>query len=714
MQGIAIVLFVAIIGVTVDQLLAARSSLIRDTEHQMARLDMVFAEQTGRAVETVDLTVRSVVDTLAAAPAGDTATFEQLLRRRIAGVRQVSDLFVANAAGEIIYKSREGLGPSLPPPGMSLLEYFRIHPEDELRISEPLLDPAGKWTAFMARRTKDASGTFSGMVLAGLNLAYFEDFYKAVELNENGAILLHRRDGTVLARYPPVADLIGKSYADLPPFSEILSKQIAGTVLMDSPLDGSRRVLAIRALKAFPLAVNVSVDEASVLHGWWRSTIYFAIAAATAGIVLAALLFMLSYRSREIERLLRAAESAREAAERANEQLVQQMQERERAEAALRQAQRMEAIGQLTGGVAHDFNNLLTVVLGNIDLLQLSEKLETRSNDLLNTMRAAAERGATLTSQLLAFARRQPLVPRDVNVNKLVADMDDLMQSALGSRITIATKLDPNLWQASVDPTQIELVILNLAINARDAMPGGGTLTIATRNAVRSSPVRPEEPMAGDYVEVTVCDTGTGMTPNVLARAFEPFFTTKGPGAGSGLGLPQVLGFATQSGGGVRVDSAVGHGTSVHVYLPRATSSSGTDASSLAPMPTEKRGSHATVLVVDDDAAVRQTVVQLLRSLGYTVCEANGGGAALEWLAERRPVDVLLTDLAMPDIAGAELSRRARELRPGLPVVFISGYAEPQLLTGDARNARLVLKPFRPQELAQQIEAAIAETASAT
>ena len=259
----------------------------------------------------------------------------------------------------------------------------------------------------------------------------------------------------------------------------------------------------------------------------------------------------------------------------ANRQLLGQIEERERVEATLRQLQRLEAVGQLTSGVAHDFNNLLTVVLGNIGLIEEglhAARVDGKLAQRLSYMRAAAERGAKLTDQLLSFSRRQRLQPRSLDLNEAVTAMRDLMQSTIGGSIEIETKLQGGLWPALADPAQLELAVFNLAINARDAMEVGGRLTVSTGNVTLGRPRHPEEPAAGDYVEVCVADTGTGMNDEVRRKAFEPFFTTKEIGKGSGLGLSQVLGFAQQSQGGVRIESGPGRGTAVHIYLPRARS----------------------------------------------------------------------------------------------------------------------------------------------
>src|SRR5271170_1112416 len=569
----------------------------------MARLDMVFAEQTGRAVETVDFILRSSIESflsLSAKPPIDAAAYDDWLRRRIAGVRQVKEVAVTDKNGHILFSSRPGPADQLPPAMRSFVAAQAAHAHAGLQFSDPLRGPDGQWTALMLRPILSPDGAFEGAAIAFLNLGYFEDFYQAVELNESGAILLHLRDGTVLARYPHNDAVIGSSYADLPPFKDILAHGLAGTVVMDSPLDGERRVLAIRALKAFPLAVNVSVAQTRVLAAWRRQTLTFSLIAIGASGAIVALLLLLAQRSRQIEELLAEYRGARDAAEQAHQRLLEQMKERERAEAALRQAQRFEAVGQLTGGVAHDFNNLLTVLIGNIDLMEGSAILGPPLADRLRAMRAAAERGAMLTGHLLAFARRQPLSPRAVDLNAVVTGMQDLLQSALGQRVQMETLLARGLWAAMVDPTQIELVILNLVINARDAMPNGGTVTVETGNRHCDPPARSQEPVEGDYVVVTMRDVGTGMTAEVVAQEFEPFFTTKGPGVGSGLGLSQVVGTARQSGGEVQIDSAPGKGTTVSVYLPHAATLTERAAAGAADTSEQRRKSRAVVLVEDD------------------------------------------------------------------------------------------------------------------
>ena len=398
----------------------------------------------------------------------------------------------------------------------------------------------------------------------------------------------------------------------------------------------------------------------------------------------------------------------------ANRQLLAQIEERERVESTLRQMQRLEAVGQLTSGVAHDFNNLLTVVLGNIGFLEKglsSAGVDGRLAQRLGYMRAAAERGAKLTDQLLSFSRRQRLEPKLLDLNETVASMHDLLQSTMGGSIRIETKLHRGLWPAMVDPTQLELAMLNLAINARDAMQVGGRLAVHTENVTLGPALNPEDPPAGDYVAICVADTGTGMTEEVRAKVFEPFFTTKEIGKGSGLGLSQVLGFAKQSGGGVRIESRVGEGTSIHIYLPRTKAKAEERSPSAPAIAAHKDAPDARILLVDDDHAVREVTSTTLRDLGYSVVEAGSGGAALDILAREPTIDLLIIDFAMPGMSGAEVARQARAKRPTLPILFITGFADRAALAG-VSETHIVGKPFVNDELATKLRTVLVEEVS--
>jgi len=400
----------------------------------------------------------------------------------------------------------------------------------------------------------------------------------------------------------------------------------------------------------------------------------------------------------------------------ANRQLLSQIEERERVESTLRQMQRLEAVGQLTSGVAHDFNNLLTVVLGNLEFIEkrgFGNSSDSILKQRLSHMRIAAERGAKLTSQLLAFSRRQHLDPRPVDLNDALVHMRDLLQSSLGGSVQIKTTFRSGLWHALVDPSQIELVVLNLAINARDASPVGSTITLETGNATVGQPEKAEEPPAGEYVVVSVTDTGSGMTKDVLAKAFEPFFTTKEIGKGSGLGLSQALGFAKQSGGGMRIETRIGEGTSVKVYLPRTVEPDVSKASpsSAAAIPRPFKG--ANILLVDDDEAVREITATILRALGCVVLEVGSGGAALHLLDGDSNVDLAILDFAMPGMNGVEVARQMHSRFPTLPVLFITGYVD-QTVLAEIDEARIVKKPFVGDELASKVNAALLKASPRT
>ena len=390
---------------------------------------------------------------------------------------------------------------------------------------------------------------------------------------------------------------------------------------------------------------------------------------------------------------------------------IRDVSQRRAAEDQLRQAQKMDAVGQLTGGIAHDFNNLLTVIVGNAELLADALADDGDLHDMADQVLQAAERGASLTRRLLAFSRRQTLQPARIDLRETMVAMTDMLRRTLGGNIEIGFDAPPDLWSTSVDRAQFETAVLNLALNARDAMVHGGRLTIAARNAVvAGTPTGPQDEITpGDYVAIAVSDTGTGMSRDVAARAFEPFFTTKDVGKGTGLGLSMVYGFVKQSGGHVTIDSAPQHGSTVTIYMPRASSGGPPERERSAPS-RSTGGTGETVLVVEDDPGVRQQAIGKLVALGYRVIEASDGNAALERLAGDDPIDPLFTDLVMPGgVSGLAVARRARDLRPTLPVLFTSGYPTGTIAeaTGEAPPVAVLLKPYRKAELARAIRDAL-------
>jgi signal transduction histidine kinase/CheY-like chemotaxis protein len=390
--------------------------------------------------------------------------------------------------------------------------------------------------------------------------------------------------------------------------------------------------------------------------------------------------------------------------------IYRDVSEQKKRQAELAQSQRLGAIGRLSGGVAHDFNNLLTVVGGNLELIKAWADPGTQIPSLAESALTAVERGAELTKRLLAFSRRQALDPEVTDVNALVADMVKLLPPLLGETIEVRFVAAATLWRTVVDLGQLQTALISLAINARDAMPAGGTLLIETANAALDEAYAASvedgiEP--GDYVMIAVNDDGSGMAPEVAKRAFEPFFTTKSVGKGTGLGLSMVFGFVKQSGGHVALYSEEGHGTTVRIYLPRAAGDAASDA---APQPAPAKPGHGVVLLVEDDLEVAKVARLFLESLGYDVLEAYSGPRALDIIRRGDPIDLLFTDVVLPDgMNGADIAAAAQALRPGLKVLFASGYSEHVLMHRGrlAEGVVLLQKPYRRQELADALRAVL-------
>jgi signal transduction histidine kinase/DNA-binding response OmpR family regulator len=412
----------------------------------------------------------------------------------------------------------------------------------------------------------------------------------------------------------------------------------------------------------------------------------------------------------EMQVRLAAEEALRQFNATLEERILERTADLERAHAQLRQSQKLEAIGQLTGGVAHDFNNVLQVIAGNLQLLQMSFAGNPEAQRRLETAAFATDRGAKLSSQLLAFARRQPLQPISTNVGRILRGMDDLLRRALGESVHIETIVAGGLWSTLVDPHQLENVILNLAINARDAMQADGRLTLELGNAMLDDSYAAGEPdvTAGQYVLLAISDTGCGMAPDVLARAFEPFFTTKREGEGTGLGLSMAYGFVKQSNGHIRIYSEVGSGTTIRIYLPRSMQPE-VDVSSSRSAPVT--GGTETILVVEDDPVVQATVVDTLQGLGYRVLRASDGQAALTILQSGIPVDMIFTDVVMPGpVRSVDMARQAKQLIPGIAVLFTSGYTQNAIVHGGRLDpgVELISKPYRREALARKIRQVIA------
>jgi signal transduction histidine kinase len=397
----------------------------------------------------------------------------------------------------------------------------------------------------------------------------------------------------------------------------------------------------------------------------------------------------------------------------ANRQLLDQIARRETAEGQLRQAQKMEALGQLTGGIAHDFNNMLGVIMGALDLVKRRiAKGDYGVERFIDAATIASERAATLTQRLLAFARQQPLSPQPLDANKMIVNMSDLLQSTLGEHIQIETVTAAGLWTVHVDSQQLENAILNIALNGRDAMPDGGKLTIETANAHLDDAYCSQNPevQPGQFAMIAITDTGVGMPPDVVARAFDPFFTTKTVGKGTGLGLSQVYGFIKQSSGHIKVYSEPGAGTTVKIYLPRLVGDAKEIKRAVAP-PTRTGNRNEIILVVEDDPLMRRLASESLHELGYTVFDCDGAANALATLDRVSDVRLLFTDVVMPDVNGKKLADEALRRRPGLKVLFTTGYTANAVVHGGVLDSgvNFITKPFTLDQLAAKVRAILDE-----
>jgi PAS domain S-box-containing protein len=411
---------------------------------------------------------------------------------------------------------------------------------------------------------------------------------------------------------------------------------------------------------------------------------------------------------KEIEDRKRAEEALREFNASLEHQIAERTHQLRLNEEALRQSQKMEVVGQLTGGVAHDFNNLLQIIMGNLETVRRGvSEVSPRVTRALETAASGARRAASLTQRLLAFSRRQPLNPTPIDLNALVAGMSDLLHRTLGEATEVINVPGAGLWRIEADATELESAILNLALNARDAMPQGGRLTIETANADvgRGSSAPHAEVLPGQYVVISISDTGTGMSKDALSRAFEPFFTTKPVGEGTGLGLSQVYGFVKQSGGHVKIDSELEQGTCVKIYLPRLNATV-RDATPDAELSTPEAAAQETILVVEDDDDVRAYSVEILRDLGYRVIEAHDGPSALRLLERQFRVDLLFTDVVLPGgMTGAQVAAQARGIKSDLKVLFTTGYARNAIVHHGRldQGVQLITKPFGISDLATRV-----------
>ena len=563
-------------------------------------------------------------------------------------------------------------------------EYYRLPRQGNMDvvISAPFRGRAQGEEGFTVSRARVTGGRFDGVAAVTLTPESFGHLYRDVLGEpEASAVALVRRDGSVLAGFPPAMSPV---LAPGSPVMHSATKFGDGIYRPISGRDGRAKLVNVHWLPGRDVFVLASLDLGRVLNIWYAHVVVLGAFALIAALAL----------STTVTLAIRRAEQAREAAE----ALLAETQRRQEAEKALQQAQKLDALGRLTGGVAHDFNNLLTAVLGSLQLV-LRRVTDPSVQRLVNVALKAAERGARLTAQMLAFARNRTLTVQAVDVDDVLRDMDELLRRSVGPLVRLEYRLNA-AWPVLVDRVQLELAVLNLVANARDAMEEGGLVLIATRDVSAER----------EQVLISVSDTGTGMSAEVVSSAFEPFFTTKDTGKGTGLGLSMVYGFAKQAGGSVAIDSAPNIGTTVTISLPRATGvpSVSAVAKQTPPLPHE-----LAILLVDDDATAREPTEAMLRELGCVVAVAPSAAEALEILRSDARFDVLLLDYAMPEMNGARLADLVRQMRPMLPIVFITGYAEDELLERlHPLGARVLTKPFTLDALLAALGQAAAEIAA--
>ena len=692
-----------------------RRDVERAAELRVERTTRILHEHALKVFETHQLMIDQINErllTLNWSDSKDVENLHQILRHMQALLPQIAAIVITDADGNLRADSLAY------PVDRSInyadRDYFKV-----LKAKDQELPYISRAT--MGRRTGDpvfnmaarAKGPvkdrFDGVVSVSINQGYFSEFYRGTEREYAHLVILAREDGNVLASEPPVPMRVLPSNGM---FRLALESKSNGFQLHPSMVDGTERIFGYEKVGIYPVVVGFGVTWKSAMLPWWRNMWGYGL---VAGLSSLALLAVSGFAIRRIALEGRATVRWRRSAA----LLETEMAQRVKIEDQLRQSQKMEAVGRLTGGIAHDFNNLLTVVIGSLDLLSRRMKdADPRHQTLVKNAVDGATRAASLTARLLAFSRQQPLEPRPIDANALITDMSSLLQRTLGETVSIDCRLDPALDRTFADPNQLENAILNLCVNAVDAMPKGGTLTVATANAALDGTQTASHPdlvlpelVSGSYVTIAVIDTGTGMPPEVLARAFEPFFTTKPVGKGTGLGLSQVYGFARQSGGDVTIRSEVGVGTTIMIRLPRLTeaqTSLETVAPSTSADPTSMgRPGSATILIVEDEELVRSFSSAALRDAGYTVLEAGTGPEGLKRLREAPEIALLFTDVVLKGpMNGRELADEAGILRPGLPVLFTTGYTK-DAIVHDGRldeGVSFIGKPFTTAALTSKIE----------
>lgn len=562
------------------------------------------------------------------------AALSERLHAMTQSMPQLRDLWIVGADGQPLVS-----GTIFPMPRIDLSDrdYFTVHRDrlvDGAFVSAVLEARAANTKFFAISRRREVGGKFAGVTIVSIAPEYFSEFYSKLPPPGNATLL--RQDGAVLARFPDFPGAQTRLRPEAPFMTAIVAQPESGFLSAPALVDGRVRIFTYRRLDKLPqLYVTVGVEQSAVIREWLTTMGSHLIFGLPATLSLIALCIIALRRTERLQREIRL---------------------RETTERALRQSQKMEAVGRLTGGIAHDFNNMLTVILGSIDMaLRRSGDDNPRVQRLLDSAKQASERAATLVQRLLAFSRQHPQEVKAVDINRLVQSMSELLRRTIGETVIVETVLAGGLWKIAVDANQLENAIVNLAVNARDAMSNGGTLTIETSNAVLDeayADINSDGLVAGQYVMVAVTDSGMGMSRDVIEHAFEPFFTTKPIGMGTGLGLSMVYGFVKQSSGHIKIYSEIGEGTTIKLYFPRMLEQRGlqdwsADLNTTARRPQTVGGSE-TILLVEDDAEVRKFVSEVLLEQGYKIHAAPDGATALQILDTDQTISMLFTDVVLP------------------------------------------------------------------
>ncbi|MDB5649870.1 MAG: hybrid sensor histidine kinase/response regulator [Hyphomicrobiales bacterium] len=654
----------------------ARLSAQRTTQTLLAQVQNVF--------ETYELVMDRVEDRIARLTDEDvhaSQTLHRTLQNIVRSYEQIGSLWVLDANGRALNNSLWFPAPQSDLADFDFMQVFKggqrgtfiSHPGNGRITGRSLIN--------VSRPVIGSDGQLRGVIVVSAYPGYFRDHFAraAPALNYSAAIV--RSDGVFLARDASAGPPVDGQHAS-GAFMQAVQNSTDGQYTSVSTIDGVQRVVSYRKLAKYPVYVIFGLGTDSVFATWQRQSVLFAAFAIAAMFGLASMTYFALARTRRARQAVHG--------------LMEETFLRKQTEAKLVTAQRMEALGQLTGGIAHDFNNLLTVVMGNLDLLRRAK--EDRRARLIDNGLHAVEQGRRLTQQLLAFGRRQNLRPEIVDVNRLIAGMGDMLTQSLRGDIKLELDLATEIWPVEVDPVQLQTTLINLAVNARDAMPRGGKFVVRTSPSVLAN---------GQGVSIAVSDSGEGMSPDVLERAFEPFFTTKDIGRGTGLGLSQVFGFIEQSGGTIDISSEVGRGTSVTLVFPRAHRHPVAHLSNVAPFTAPRVA--CRLLLVEDNAQVRELARAILVEEGHAVIEAGQADQALEILKQDERIDLVLSDLVMPgDLNGLDLARIVREQWPRTPVVLASGYSEAAAKVV-AEGFVLIAKPYRPDILTLTVAQVLSE-----